>query len=71
MPVDYGLALKTANKPLKILVGSNDELFDPAKFEIAVRPFRSDVPITIVPGVNHVQLTTEPAGISAILAAIP
>jgi non-heme chloroperoxidase len=70
MPVDYGLALKSTNKPIKILVGSNDELFDPAKFESAVRPFRSDVPITIVSGVNHVQLTTEPAGINAILAAM-
>ena len=55
---------------MQFLVGANDELFHVDKFESAIRPYRGDVPVTIVPGINHIGMTLDPKALAAIVAAI-
>jgi alpha-beta hydrolase superfamily lysophospholipase len=67
---DYAADLKNAAVPLQVLAGEKDELFDAARFAPAVHAVRPDVPVTIVPGLSHIEMTTDPRAIPAIAAAL-
>lgn len=67
---DYAADFRQARIPLAVLVGGNDELFDPAKFAPTIGAVRADVPVTIIPGLSHIEMTTEPAAVPAIAAAL-
>ena len=55
---------------LAVLVGGADELFLADRFEATVHGVRTDVPHTVVPDLNLVQMTTDPRSFPAIIAAI-
>ena len=67
---DYRTEIRRALRPMEVLVGQDDEVFRPdrfaAVFEEAGRPVR----VTVVPGVGHIGLTVQPAGIDAIVSAV-
>jgi pimeloyl-ACP methyl ester carboxylesterase len=65
-PRDYLAALGRSTKPAALLVGGADELFYPDRFAPLFGPVRSDMPITIVPGIGHIGMTVAPAGIAAV-----
>lgn len=67
---DYAADLRNAQTPLAVLVGAKDELFDAEKFAPAVHAVRPDVPVTIVPELSHIEMTTDARALPAILAAI-
>jgi alpha-beta hydrolase superfamily lysophospholipase len=67
---DYVANLRNARAPIAVLVGGNDELFDPEKFAPAIHAVRPDTPVTIVPGLGHIPLTTDARAVPAIVAAI-
>jgi alpha-beta hydrolase superfamily lysophospholipase len=66
---DYAADLRDASCPLAVLVGQQDELFAADKFAPTIRAIRTDVPVTIIPGINHIELTTDPRAAPAIVAA--
>ncbi len=63
---DYLAALGANTKPAALLIGSADELFYPDRFAPLFKPVRSDLQITIVPGVGHIGMTLAPEGIAAV-----
>jgi non-heme chloroperoxidase len=65
-PRDYPAALGRSTKPAALLVGAGDELFYPDRFAPLLRPARSDLHITIVPGIGHIGMIVAPAGIAAV-----
>jgi non-heme chloroperoxidase len=65
-PRDYLAALSRSTKPAALLVGGSDELFYPEQFAPLFKPARPDLPITIVPGVDHIGMTVSPDGIAAV-----
>jgi non-heme chloroperoxidase len=67
---DYAADLRNAHNPLAVVVGEKDELFYADKFASAVHAIRSDVAVTIVPGLSHTGLTVDPSAVPAITAAI-
>jgi alpha-beta hydrolase superfamily lysophospholipase len=67
---DYVADFKNAAVPMLVLVGEKDELFDAGRFAPAVHAIRPDVPVTVVPDVNHIEMTTDPRAIPAIAAAL-
>jgi alpha-beta hydrolase superfamily lysophospholipase len=67
---DYAADLRNARAPIAVLVGGEDELFDPEKFAPAIHAVRPDTPVTIVPGLGHIPLTTDARAVPAIVAAI-
>jgi alpha-beta hydrolase superfamily lysophospholipase len=67
---DYTVDLKTASMPIYVLVGEKDELFSAERFEPTVHAARPDAKVTIVPGLNHIEMTTDPRALPALVAAI-
>src|SRR5580704_9203190 len=65
-PHDYLTALGRSKKPAALLVGGSDELFFPDRFAPLLKLARSDLPITIVPGIGHIGMTVTPEGIAAV-----
>lgn len=68
--LDYVADLRNARAPIAVLVGGSDELFDPEKFAPAVQAVKPEVPVTILPGLGHIPITTDARAVPAILAAL-
>ncbi len=67
---DYAADLKNASAPIAVLVGGNDELFRADLFAPTIHAVRPDIPVTVIPGLSHIEMTTEPRAFGAIIAAL-
>ncbi len=67
---DYAADLRNAASSIAVLVGEKDELFSAETFAPTIHAIRTDIPVTIVPGLSHIELTTDPRAIPAIAAAV-
>ncbi|HXP31231.1 MAG TPA: alpha/beta fold hydrolase [Stellaceae bacterium] len=65
-PRDYLAALGRSTKPAAVLVGGSDELFYPDRFAPLLGPARSDLHVTIVPGIGHIGMIAAAEGIAAV-----
>ncbi|MGH8318109.1 MAG: alpha/beta fold hydrolase [Steroidobacteraceae bacterium] len=65
----YLADLKQAPGPVTLLVGSLDQMFRPHAFAPLLEPVRPDLTVTVVPGMNHMDMITKPAALDAITAA--
>ena len=67
---DYAADLRNAQTPLAVVVGEKDELFSADKFAPTLDAIKPGIPVTIVPGLSHTELTTDPSAVPAIVAAV-
>jgi alpha-beta hydrolase superfamily lysophospholipase len=67
---NYAEDFSNAPGPLAIVVGQEDELFNAGKFAPTIAAVRKDVPVTVIPGLNHIGLITDGRAVPAIAAAI-
>jgi alpha-beta hydrolase superfamily lysophospholipase len=67
---DYAADVRNAQTPLAVVVGGKDELFAAEKFAPTLAAIKPGIPVTIVPGLSHTGLTTDPSAIPAIVAAV-
>lgn len=67
---DYKTDINNIGGPLRIVVGAQDELFDASRFEATFEDAGHAVPVTTVPGVNHMGLTLDPVAIAEIVKAV-
>jgi non-heme chloroperoxidase len=67
---DYAADARNAQTPLAVVVGEKDELFYADKFFPTLNAIRSGIPVTIVPGLSHTGVTTDPSAMPAIIAAL-
>jgi non-heme chloroperoxidase len=67
---DYAADVRNARTPLTVLVGGKDELFEPDRYAPTLNAIRPDVPVTVVPDLTHIEMTTDPRAVPFILAAI-
>jgi non-heme chloroperoxidase len=67
---DYATDIRDTRAPLAVLVGQNDQLFYPEMYAPTLNAIRADIPVTIVPNLNHIEMTTDPRAVPFILAAI-
>jgi non-heme chloroperoxidase len=67
---DYEADLRNAKAPLAVVVGGNDELFEPSRFAPTIQAIRPNTPVTIVPGLDHIAMTLDPRAVPAIVAAL-
>jgi pimeloyl-ACP methyl ester carboxylesterase len=67
---DYAGDLRNARAPIEVVVGAKDELFAADLFTPTVHAVRADARVTVVPGLSHIEMTTDPRAIPAIVAAI-
>jgi non-heme chloroperoxidase len=69
-PRDAIARLSSIKQPLAVLVGSEDELLYADRFAPLINRERSDVPVTLVPGVDHMGMVTDSRALAAIATAI-
>jgi pimeloyl-ACP methyl ester carboxylesterase len=62
--------IRNIHKPTVVLVGMNDEFIVAENVGPVFHNQRKDVAITILPGLNHLDLVTSPGALRAITAAI-
>lgn len=62
--------LRRTSRPMEVLVGTDDELFYADRFEPLIHSVRTDIPVTIVPGVGHIGIIIRPAATEKIIAAL-
>jgi len=67
---DYAADLKAAPSRIAVLVGEKDELFNAELFAPTVQGVRADAKVTVIPGINHIELTTDPRTVPVIVASI-
>ncbi len=68
--LDYAADLRNAQCPLALLAGGADELFYADKFAPTVHAERAEVPVTIIPGLGHIDMTTDARAYPGIVAAV-
>jgi hypothetical protein len=67
---DYAADLRKASSPMAILVGEQDELFNASLFAPTIGAIRTDIPVTVVPEMNHIAMIVDPRAVPTIAEAI-
>jgi len=67
---DYQANIRAVRQPLRVLVGQNDDVSYADRFAAVFKTAGKDVPVTVLPGIDHISLTLEPAAIQAAIATI-
>ncbi len=68
--VDYATDLENAASPLAILVGEKDEFFFAERLKPSVGAVQGDAVVTVIPGLNHIGMITDPRATPAIAGAV-
>ncbi len=66
---DYRGDIRGMRGDVRLLAGSDDELFDATKFAGVFADAGRAVPVTLVPGVNHMGLTLDATAVRAVAQA--
>ena len=66
---DYLANLRAVHAPCAVVVGADDELFYPDRFADVFRQAGANIPVTIVPGAGHLQITLAPQALVAAVQA--
>ena len=67
---DYLADLRNMHRPFHILVGQNDEVYYPDRFEEVMRQVGKDSPVTVIPGVDHIHLILSPTAFEKSIEAL-
>ena len=67
---DYLGDVKRAPGPVRLFVGENDDIFRAERFTPLLENLRPDLTVTVVPGIDHMGMTTKTAAVGAIAAAV-
>ncbi len=67
---DYRANIRAVKQPLSVVAGTGDEVFHADKFATVFKAEGKDVPVTLVPGVGHIQLTLDAVAIRAAISAV-
>lgn len=67
---DYKADIASASLPLEVVVGENDDQFYADRFAAEFSSSDRLVPVSIVPGTGHMELTLTPASIEAAVQAV-
>jgi non-heme chloroperoxidase len=67
---DYLEDIRRTPKPMAVLVGGSDELFFPDRFEPLFHSIGSDVPVMVVSGLGHIDMSLAPAAFTATISEL-
>ena len=67
---DYRANIQAIKQTLRVLVGQNDDVSYADRFAAVFKAAGKDVPVTILPGIDHISLTLDPAAIEAAIKAV-
>ncbi|AKJ31420.1 alpha/beta hydrolase [Caldimonas brevitalea] len=67
---DYAADIRGVKRPCAVLAGADDEVFYTEKLAAEFRAQGQDWPVTLLPGVGHVNLTLDPGAVKAAVTAV-
>jgi hypothetical protein len=67
---DHEANIRAVHQPVKVIAGASDEVFDTAALEGIFRHQGQSWPVTLLPGINHIQLTLAPSALSAVVSVV-
>jgi pimeloyl-ACP methyl ester carboxylesterase len=67
---DYLGDFRHLDRPACVMVGADDELLQAAAFAPLLRPVRPDIDVTVLPGLGHMAMITNPTAFAAVRAAL-
>src|SRR6478672_9233482 len=67
---DYLADLRSMHQPFRVLIGANDEVYYPDRFADVLKQAGKDTAVTVVPGVDHIQLILSPAAFEKSIEAL-
>ena len=67
---DYQANIRAIRRTLRVLVGQNDEVSYADRFAAVFKTAGKDVPVTVLPGIDHISLTLDPVAVQAAIAAV-
>ena len=67
---DYLANLRDMHLPCQVVAGADDEVFRADRFAEVFRQAGKDIPVTLVPGVDHIHLTLSPPALAAAVQAV-
>jgi len=67
---DYQANIRAIKKSFSVLAGQNDDVSYADRFAAVFKAAGKDVPVTILPGIDHISLTLDPVAIQAAIAAV-
>ena len=68
-PRDYVGALARTQVPVTVLVGQRDEIMNPDRFADALKAVKDHVSVTILPGISHMGIVSDPRAIESVIQA--
>ena len=66
---DWQGDIRNIRRPAMVLVGANDELFRADQYAPVFKALRQDIPVELVPNLDHMEITTTPEGRAATIKA--
>jgi len=67
---DYLADVRAIARPTRVMVGAADELFVAERYASLLEPQQSLLRVTLLPGVTHIGIVTEPPALAAVVAAL-
>jgi hypothetical protein len=67
---DYQANIRAVRQPLRVLAGQNDEVFFADKFASVFKGAGKDIPVTILPGIDHISLTLNRVAVQAAVNTV-
>ena len=58
------------HQPFRLLIGENDEVYYPNRFAEVLKQAGKNVPVTIVPAVDHIHLILSPLALQTAVEAV-
>ena len=68
--LDYRADIAAASQPMEVRTGEKDDQFYPERFSSEFRSAGRAVPVTVVPGTGHIELTLTPDAVQAAIKSI-
>jgi non-heme chloroperoxidase len=68
--LEFARYLKNIRRPAAVLVGSADEQVVADQFVPLFQSLGVNIPVTIVPGMTHVDMITTPTALKAVVNAV-
>src|SRR4051794_34123393 len=67
---DYEANIRAIRQPLRVVVGQNDDVSYADRFAGVFKTAGKDVPVAVLPGIDHISLTLDPVAVKAAIAAV-
>src|SRR3954454_24645260 len=67
---DYQANIRAIRQPFRVVVGQKDDVSYADRFAAVFKTAGKDVPVAVLPGIDHISLTLDPVAVQAAIAAV-